>query len=69
MDNLIRVAADEALFATGPFAPDWLRRPEYFDAELAELPVRLTNFFPDRVHIDTGRDLSRQVYVHFVKGR
>ena len=65
-DELLKVAADEMLFASQPFTPEWIAHPDHFNPGFATFPVRLTNYDPETVPSNTGLDLSRQV-LHVMK--
>lgn len=61
-DLLLRIAADEKLFAPDEFRPSWLAAPNLFDLELARLPVRLTNFDPGYTWLSVAYDIDRTVH-------
>ena len=66
VDDLLRVSSDEALFATTPFAPEWYIQPNSFNPELAKLSVRLTNFDPYEVCLNSGLDINRTLHFHMM---
>jgi hypothetical protein len=67
-DEMLKIAADEMLFAPRPLAPQWIVKPQRFNPELARLPVRLTNLDSDEVWINTNFDIDRMTHIHAMQG-